>query len=216
MAGRKYHYDFKIIINKKHEFHVEFKFNAESINETPQFVSPMKPSQYLENSYEEYYYDNYLKQIEEDDGIVLPCKKTYVSEIHSTTPSCINILQKKYYNGCKKSSQYTGIKEDIDFYEKMKSISLESIKTFINNNNLKIKDLSDYLLKTQENKYYMLYKNSIINLQTINTDDYLIISYKKEPELQRYLATTKSGIKMKILLRWKNGNGIAYPAFQIS
>jgi len=30
-----------------------------------------------------------------------------------------------------------------------------------------------------------------------------------------YVATSKSGNKIKILLRWKNGNGIAFPAFQI-
>ena len=49
-----------------------------------------------------------------------------------------------------------------------------------------------------------------------NSKNYEIISYIKEPELQRYVATTKTGIVLKILLRWKNGNGIAYPAFQIS
>jgi hypothetical protein len=30
-----------------------------------------------------------------------------------------------------------------------------------------------------------------------------------------YVATSESGSKIKILLRWKNGNGIAFPAFQI-
>lgn len=62
----------------------------------------------------------------------------------------------------------------------------------------------------------MLYKNGIIHLQNINSNNYEIISYKKDPKLQSYIATTKTGIKLKILLRWKNGNGIAYPAFQIS
>ena len=67
-AGRINNYDYEItffdeqleIITK---VKLEFKYNASSIDETPQFVSPMKPSQYLQSSYEEYYYDNYLINI---------------------------------------------------------------------------------------------------------------------------------------------------------
>ena len=60
----------------------------------------------------------------------------------------------------------------------------------------------------------MLYKNGEIYLEKIDTKNYKIISYEKDTN--RYIATTQKGNKLKILLRWKNGNGIAYPAFQIS
>jgi hypothetical protein len=50
----------------------------------------------------------------------------------------------------------------------------------------------------------------------MNPDDYTIVSYVKDPQGSRYIATTKSNKQIRILLRWKNGNGIAYPAFQIS
>ena len=62
-GGRKYHHDFQITLNKKYVFKVEFKFNATQIGDTPQYVSPMKPSQYLTGDYEEYFYDSYLSQI---------------------------------------------------------------------------------------------------------------------------------------------------------
>ena len=215
-AGRKHHYDFQIIINKNIIFNVEFKFNVEYVSETPQFVSPMKPSQYLEKSYEEYYYDNYLINIINEYDFLLPTKEEYLNKIHSTNPKCISKLQNKYYNGCEKSSKFTGNENDINFYNKLKEVSKKSIKDFITEYDLKIDKLSSYLLESQENKYYMLYKNSNIYLQTINPDNYIITNYKKEPELQRYTAITKTGLEMKILLRWKNGNGIAYPAFQIS
>lgn len=215
-AGRKHNYDFSLIINDNHPFNIEFKFNAQNISETPQFVSPMKPSQYLESSYEEYYYDNYLILLAKEFNFLLPERNEYLHKIHSTSPKCMIEFQKKYYNGCTQSSKYTGIKEDIEFYNRAKELSEESIKTFITNNELKIDDLTEYLLKSQNNKTYMLYKNNKLHLEFINSDDYEIISYKKEPQLQRYLATTKTGIELKILLRWKNGNGIAYPAFQIS
>ena len=70
--------------------------------------------------------------------------------------------------------------------------------------------------KSQDKKIYLLYKNNQFHLQTTNNDDYIITSYTKQPSKNMYIAQTKSGKQMKILLRWKNGNGIAYPAFQIS
>jgi hypothetical protein len=176
----------------------------------------MNPSKYLEYSYEEYYYDNYIKNLSKEYGLILPCRKEYIKKIHSNSPLCVIEYQKKYYKGCEKSSKYTAVKEDIDFYEESKKKSKDSIISFINLYSINIKMLSEYLLETQKNKYYMFYKNNNIYLETVNQDNYIITSYIKEPEKQRYLATTKSGNILKILLRWKNGNGIAFPAFQIS
>jgi len=215
-AGRSNHYDFKLLINKTKEFYVEFKFNAVSVNDTPQFVSPMRPSQYLEKSYEEYYYDNYLTNIVKEYDLPLPDKNKYLQQIHSINPACLIKHQKKYYQGCKNSSKYTANENDITFYEKMKIISTNSINNFITKYNLKITELSSYLLNTQKDKCYMLFKNNKLYLETINQDNYIIKDFKKEPKLNRYIATTKNDKTLKILLRWKNGNGIAYPAFQIS
>lgn len=215
-AGRKNNYDLLLIINECISFNIEIKFNAKNVDETSQFVSPMKPSHYLETSYEKYYYDNYLSLLSKEFNLSLPNKEEYINKIHSDKPKCMVEYQNKYYKGCKNSSKYTGMEEDIKFYNKAKKLSSDSIKTFIMNNNLKMDELTNYLLNTQTNKVYMLYKNGNIYLQCINSKNYEIVSYKKEPELQRYVATTKTGIILKILLRWKNGNGIAYPAFQIS
>jgi hypothetical protein len=215
-AGRTHNYDLLLIINECITFNIEIKFNAENVNQSPQFVSPMKPSQYLETSYEKYYYDNYLTILSKEFNLPLPNKEEYIHKIHSDKPKCVVEYQNKYYKGCKNSSKYTGMEEDIKFYNKAKKLSEDSIKTFITNNNLKVDELTNYLLNTQTNKVYMLYKNGNIYLQCIDPKNYEIVSYKKEPELQRYVATTKTGIILKILLRWKNGNGIAYPAFQIS
>ena len=216
-AGRNNYFDFKIIVNEI-EFNIEFKFNACSINDTPQFISPMKPSQYLESSYEEYFYNNYLIKIikNKEYNLNLPDIKEYLKQIHSSNPKCMKNFQEKYYKGCKQSSKYSGNENDIKFYEKMKKISKESIYNFICLYDLKYDKLSNYLLNTQKNKYYMLYKNNNIYLQTIDQDNYKIKEVVKEPKHSRYIASTKSGKKLYILLRWKNGNGIAYPSFQIS
>jgi hypothetical protein len=215
-GGRKYNYDFNMIINDTNIFNIELKFNVLSIDESPQFVSPMKPSKYLSGSYEEYFYDNYIQQISELGNLHIPNKNEYLSNIHSTKPSCLNLYQEKYYKGCKKSSKYTNKPEDIIFYQKCKELSKESIVNFINNYDIKLEKLSEYLKNTQENKIYMLYKNNNFNLETIDLNNYELLSCEKKANSSSYIATSKTQNTIKILLRWKNGNGIAFPAFQIS
>ena len=46
-------------------------------------------------------------------------------------------------------------------------------------------------------------------------NDYDITEIIKESKYSRYIGKTKSGKSLKILLRWKNCLGVAYPAFQI-
>lgn len=215
-GGRRFNYDFTIIMNQILSFNIELKFNAESVEEAPQFVSPMKPSQYMSSSYEEYFYDNYLPRLSKLSGFSLPDRKQYLKEIHTNVPACMKEFQDLYYKGCKQSSKYTGNEKDIEFYERAKEIDNESRRNFIENNDLNIELLSSYLQGTQKDKIYMLYKNNSFKMETINMGDYQLVSYEKFPNKYMYVATSLSGKKIKILLRWKNGNGIAYPAFQIS
>ena len=215
-GGRRFNYDFIIIINDTLKFNIELKYNSSTVDETPQFVSPMKPSQYMSSSYEEYFYNNYLPCLSELSGFSIPDQKQYYKEIYTNNPPCMKNYQDLYYKGCKQSSKYTGEPEHIKFYEYSKKIDNESRRTFIENNDLNIELLSSYLQNTQNGKIYMLYKDNGFKLERVNMDDYKLINYKKQPKKYMYIATSLSGKKIKILLRWKNGNGIAYPAFQIS
>lgn len=219
-AGRGNNYDFLIKLyyeeNKYNEFKVEFKFNASSLDEAPQFVSPMNPSRYLTNSYEEFYYTNYLDKLANSADLTRPSKEEYLKQIHSNKPKCMKHYQELYYKGCSKSSKFTGKQEDINFYNYAKELSNTSIIEFINNNELNSAMLSDYLLTSQANKIYMLYTNGSFIKQVINSADYTLIEIIKQPYKFKYECISESGKKINVLLRWKNGNGIAFPAFQIS
>jgi hypothetical protein len=221
-AGRKNNYDYEIMfLDEKQEeikkIKLEFKYNASTVDDTPQFVSPMKPSQYLQNSFEEYYYENYLVTLFNKFELEIPEKSKYLKTIHSNAPPCVISAQQFYYPGCKKSNKYTAQEKAIAFYNEANIASKECIKVFIENNDLNIVKLSDYLLKSQKGKIYLLYKNDSFFIQLSNNeDDFIIESYVKNSEKFRYEAITKSNKKLYILLRWKNGNGVAYPAFQIS
>ena len=220
-AGRKYNYDFIISFIDKHNTIItneklEFKYNASSISETPQFVSPMKPSQYLSHSFEEYYYDNYLITLLQQFSLLIPERSLYLSSIHTNKPKCMEHAQILYYQGCPQSSKYTNEPQAIQFYKECNKASKECIKQFIAITDLDISKLNDYLIASQNNKKYLLYKNGEFNIQSTDNDDYTIVNYIKNPIKSRYEATTKNNKKINILLRWKNGNGVAFPAFQIS
>ena len=219
-GGRKFNYDFIIIMHYDDGTHfdcnIELKFNSTSVEDAPQFVSPMKPSRYMNNSYEDYYYNNYLQQLSTMSGLQMPSKEDYLSQIHSTKPKCMAEYQALYYQGCASSSKYTKKETDIQFYELSKKLSNESITAFINNTELNIQLLSTYLLNTQQYKIYMLYSNGTFIMNRVNMDVYKIESVIKNANKFRYECVCKSGKKMIVLLRWKNGNGIAFPAFQIS
>lgn len=219
-AGRGNNYDFLIKLyyeeNKYNEFKVEFKFNASSLDEAPQFVSPMNPSRYLSNSYEEFYYTNYLDKLAKSANLTMPSKEEYLKQIHSNKPKCMKHYQELYYKGCSKSSQFTGKQEHINFYNYAKELSNASISEFINNNELDYIMLTNYLLTSQANKIYMLYINGSFIKQVINSADYTLIKIIKQPYKFKYECISESGKKINVLLRWKNGNGIAFPAFQIS
>lgn len=229
-GGRGNHYDFELIINKDKKCKIEFKYNSKCVKDTPQFVSPMKPSEYLDNNYEEYYYDNYLAKLCEEFNLKIPEKNEYLKNIHKPKPKCLEEHQLKYYSGCKESSKYSGDENDINFYKKSKEFSNKSISSFISNSGIKKEELTEYLLRTQKDKYYMLFsqgsvekkkgveslKDPCINLEIIDLNDYIIKEIRKDPKFNRYIGITRNGKELKILLRWKNGNGIAFPSFQIS
>jgi len=219
-GGRKFNFDFNIIFHmelmESRIYNIELKFNASAIDEAPQFVSTMKPSQYLSSSYEDYYYTNYLPKLSELSSLPLPAKLDFLAQIHTNKPKCMKAFQDIYYQGCALSSKFTNNEQDIKFYELAKQLSNESISTFVLDADLNIELLSQYLEASQRGKIYMLYSEGAFVKQCANLDDYVIVDVVKNPQKFRYECVSKNGKKITVLLRWKNGNGIAFPAFQIS
>jgi hypothetical protein len=214
-GGRKYNYDITVRTSTT-TYNLEFKYNASKVEDTPQFVSPMNPSQYLQSSFESYYYNNYLGELCKLANQEKPDYETYSKQVGGNRPECVSSLQDLYYQGCSKSSKYTGKEKAVLFYSYANMLSKDSIKKFIQENDLDIIKLTKYLQDTQKDKIYMMYKDGKFYKEEVDIDNYNIIYCTKDPLRYRYICETKTGLKLTILLRWKNGNGIAFPAFQIS
>jgi hypothetical protein len=218
-AGRGNNYDFLITLfnddGPNEDFKVELKFNASMVEEAPQIVSPGKPSRFMNSSYEIYYYKNYLQELSDKAQAEMPSLELYLKQIHSDKPACMKAHQELYYKGCKGSSKFTNDPKHIEFYDYAIKSSNESISTFITNTELNLDLLSEYLYNTQRDKIYMLCLNMTFTLQQVNFDDYSLVSVVKNENMSRFECTSKTGRKFYVLLRWKNGNGIAQPGFQI-
>ena len=174
-AGRKHNYDFELTIEDKKIFKIEFKFNATKASDTPQFVSPMRPSQYLDNNFEEYFYENYLPIISNMGSFTIPCKDVYLKTIHNNKVECMNDFKEKYDT-------------NKEFNKECKKIDKLAIKKFIESNGLNLKKLTDYLMDSQKNKIYMCYKDGkfyydkvhddlykVVNIESKNNTSYIII-----------------------------------------
>jgi hypothetical protein len=216
-AGRKNNYDFEIIDNRQVTYKVEFKYNISKIDDAPQYASPAKPSNFLSISYEEFFYDNYLGSIMAlNENLTLPDKAEYVKSINNVSPKCVKKLSELYYKGAHRSSKYTGHEDDIEFYKKTNEIANESIRDFIYKADLDIDKLSRYLMESQKDKIYMLYKDGKIVMEVKDPESYILVDYRRcDKNKNRYIVLTKNGKYISVLLRWKNGNGVAFPSFQI-
>lgn len=221
-GGRRYNYDFEFKLDNKKfnpskqtddDFQIvklEFKFNCDKITDLPQFSSPGKPSVFLSKSYEEFFFDNYFNELYKCKNVSLainkPSKDEYLKTINSTSPKCVSSFKVIY-------------KLNNTFCNHAKKVAKDSINEFIHNNDVKldIEKLSQYLLDSQTNKHFILYdkKNKKFIYEEIKEDMLKIKSYSIYNH-NSYEAITESNHRLKIMLRWKNGNGIAFPAFQIS
>ena len=214
-AGRKYNYDFELIVNRLKNYHVEFKYNAERISDLPQFANVSKVSRYLSNNFESYFYDNYLQRISEMGQLALPEKAAYLKQVHGPKPKCMMDFKNKYYAGCSRSSQCDHTTESENFYNFCNEVSREAINNYISSYDLNSAELTNYLSTTQQSKVYMLYKDGKFYAETINADDFEIVECERVPSKYVYVARLANGHRLRILLRWKNGNGIAFPGLQI-
>lgn len=199
-GGRKYCYDLELHINDK-IFYIEFKFNVTKVDECPQFSSPSKPSNFLDTNFEKYFYDNYLHKISEFGTLPMPDKNIYLETINNNKVECMKTYKTKYNT-------------DTKFREHCSKIDKKAIKEFINSATLDVESLSEYLLQKQKNKIYMCFKDGQFYKDTIDDSNFIITNLvKKTPN--SFICNTKNNINLEIRLRFKNGLGLQFPAFQI-
>ena len=204
-GGRVYKYDFLVIINKVLEHKFEFKYNCKSIIDYPQIVNIVRPDKYLDINFQEWYYDNYFDKIvniNPNYNLVKPDKNQYLSEVNNNNPKCLqNFLE---IHKC-----------DKDWNKKCRNISKQAITEFIQKFNLNINELTNYLKKDQIEKKYILYKKGSFYYDKLDDNTFTLKENIYRNGVNYIVETDNNNYNLQFKLRFKNREGLAFPAFQV-
>ena len=210
-AGRHFKYDFDFlyyngstcVANRK----IEFKNGGTNICSQPQFLSLPAKIPLFHESYDIFWYNNYLdKYMDCDSGITepKPSLEQYKKKVTSTK---YNISQ-----------FFAQLKEREEFFKEEKNdVVNESITDYLTKHGeeLDINAFSEKVKSTQTDKIYILWSNGKFHTDKFldsEMSDMSFHSIKKGNTLQIKSGNTIYGL----LLRWRNHKGILNPAWQIS
>ena len=206
-GGRGFNYDFLVTINGR-EFRIEFKFGGTSVTNIPEYFNPAADKPFHLVLYARYFYHNFLPDIVAlVPNLEIPNEAAYMAEIHKNSS---------------KNTFFTKLKEaekDPVFYKQKSEIVKRSITAFLHNNlqTTDFKAITAEFQRSQENKWFILYNAGTFHHDNIHPDE-LIVDGPADIRNGNLLVlkAKQHGTSHEMLLRWKNHQGVLYPAWQIS
>lgn len=210
-GGRRYNYDADImyfndttlIANRK----IEFKNGGTSIGDLPQFLSLQVKVGLFSETYDSFWYINYLDEYLRCDAEITVAKPPLDSYLKAVT--------KTNYNS---HAFFAQLKQREHFFQKEKdAVVNESITDYLRQyaSNIDIHAFSEKVRLTQTGKIYLLWCNGafcIDKLLDTEMNEMKFHSIKNGNVLEVKSGNTIYGL----LLRWRNHKGILNPAWQIS
>lgn len=210
-GGRKFNYDADVmyyngtilVANRK----IEFKNGGSNIGDLPQFLSLQAKIGLFTETYDKFWYENYLdKYIACDSSIteVKPSLQLYLKNVTSTkytiTPFFAQLKTRELF-----------------FQKEKNEVVNASITDYLTKygKELDIKSFSEKVKATQTDKIYLLWCNGKFysdKLSEAEMSDMTYHSIKNGNVLEVKSGNTIYGL----LLRWRNHKGILNPAWQIS
>lgn len=213
MAGRKYNYDFKFHFADGITQNIEFKYNCSSLKKLPQFIQLNIKHDINAISYAEYFYDNFLDEyLSVDPSLHNPVEKLdkvkYLELITNTNHECHPFFQ--YLK--------TMLKTSTANYEKMCAISKRSIDSFLSKGPeiINLQKLSYKFNESQSNKIFMMWDGEQFKIDQFTSEQLNVTQYEGIVNKNSIIVSSESGSKYKLLLAWKNYQGILNPAWYIS
>jgi hypothetical protein len=212
-GGRKYNYDLEIQFQKDKKtvcsVKAEFKHNSKSIDGLPEYFSPAANKPYFAVTYGDYFYDNYVDKVcslTEQARLLKPTKTEYIKFLYQ------NEYKKNQFFSCLYESE-----TDATFYGQKQEIVKESIDVYLRTyiSSLDKALLSKDIKERQSGKVFILWDLKDFRSDSIREDEMEIVSASEIKNKNTIIAVSKAGTKHHMLLRWKNHQGILYPAWQV-
>ena len=210
-GGRRNHYDVHVnyynettlVGNKK----IEFKYGASKIAGLPQFLSLQAKFALFNETYDKFFYENYLSAYMACDPGITEAKPTLevylkdvVSTVYTISPFFAQLKARESEKKNEKNTVVnTSIKDYLTRYAK----------------DLQINSFCEKVKATQTGKVFLLWSNgkfSIDKISEAETSDMRYTAIKNGNAIQVQSGNTT----YSLLLRWRNHKGILNPAWQIS
>jgi hypothetical protein len=220
-AGRGQHKDFLIEFvgpdGATVDVSMEFKFGAKCIPDLPEFLNTPADKKIVDTLYASYYYKKCVPQLHTLYKIPepLPTEEEYIKHIHKNTPSTkwLKALDAadRIDSPNRKNKKADGpLKKQLDVLAK------QSISEYLETVQVDLKALTNEFQLTQEDKNFVCYKDGKFYLDFFQPNE--LTAVKRLPVKNGNTLVVESGVpttQHHLLLRWKNHNGILFPAWQI-
>jgi len=209
-GGRTFNYDADVMYyngpNLIATRKIEFKNGGSNIGKLAQFLSLQAKYKLINETYDKFFYENYLdKYIACDVGITEP------------KPTLENYLK-----------LVTKVKPPTPFFQQLKDreetsknekneVASASITDYLNRygETININDFSEKVKETQKDKIYVLWDNGKFHVDALSEAEMTGMVYDGIVNGNKLILKTGNTI-YGLLLRWRNHNGILNPAWQIS
>jgi hypothetical protein len=219
-AGRKNHNDFSIVVNRTIKIPLEFKYGADVIDGLPEYLNASGKEPFHSDLYASFFYKNYVPRIHTLYGIKQPLltEDEYVKGVHTDKPShkwlkALVVADRTDTPNRKDKKGHGPLKKQLDVLVK------DSIEQYLDavKDSICLEKITEKLSSTQNNKHFLLYKNGKFLHDRFDPAEFVaarIAGIKNKNTL--LIESSKSSTVHHFLLRWKNHNGIMYPAWQVS
>jgi len=202
-ADLMYYYESLIKATKK----IELKKGGSNIDDQPQFLSLMVKFGMFSETYDIFYYKNYLLKYIACDPIItqaVPPLEKYIKNLYSTNYSINPFIAQ--------------IKErELFFKDEKNKVVNDSITDYLTQfgHTIDIPSFSEKVKSSQTDKIYLLWSNRKFNIDKMTNEEMTGMTFHSIKG-GNVIQLNSGNTTYSLLLRWRNHKGILMPAWQVS
>jgi hypothetical protein len=229
-GGRGFNYDFEAsYIGSAASAKIEFKFGGTTVSSLPEFFNPAADKPFHSRLYADFFYDgdslDTICDLYEIPRSEKPTKDEYLKAIHASCSKLPFFARLKAAEEAEIAVEVpVGALEDgkkkkvRPLYDAKAAISHKSIQAFLKEyqHTTDLAALTAEFQRSQADKQFLLYSGGAFHHDRLLPGELVADSVKGVVGDYLVIQTAVPTTTIKMLLRWKNHQGILFPAWQIS
>lgn len=229
-GGRKWNYDFDASYTLPSSpspvsIKIEFKFGGTTLSSLPEFFNPAANKPFHDRLYADFFYDgDYLDRICDLYNISRadkPSKADYLKAVHANTSKLPFFARLKAAEEAEVAVEVVEegkTRKVRPLYEAKAALSHASIQAYLaaHSEATNLEALTAEFQRSQAGKEFLLYSGGAFHRDRLLPGELVAESVKGVEGDSLIIQTAVPTTTIKMLLRWKNHQGILFPAWQIS